>query len=1052
MIGGEGYNYLSGGVGADRYILDHDGVDLIDTSWGLGEFENQTDLIELPDDVTFADISTEFGQTQFGVNSVGSIGIIGVGGVVGGIGVGGDGGSAPSNIVSTLNILWDGKVRAMVMLPESSDNVDHVALKFADGRQVSLEELIANTSVDTGLQNDMVVVARNDGDTPSWLAPAWNLPSEYVGGDGNDTLTGSDAADTLAGNAGEDMLSGSFGDDTYIFNLGDGVDRIQDTALPGEGNTLEFGEGITPDSITLDLGSLLLRIGNGGDAIHLENFDPADALGTHAIENFRFADGTVLTYAELLAKGFDIRGGQGDDILTGTNLDNRIDGGGGNDVLTGSGMSDVLTGGVGDDTLVGGSGMETFVFNAGDGHDTIIDSVKAVRDIIRFGADVMADSIQIVRQGEDLVVAYGSAGDSVRIRNFRPDGAAGEQVIEHLYFSGGDSMVFDADDLGNSALEHYAEDGALLSRQWTAADNTHGTMTFNTDGSTVNVVYAATGEHTRISVDAGGLTRIDSFSADGSMLSSEWRDGEGNFGSDIYYADGSHSGTETRVDGTYITSWHNADGSYSSTTSLFDGTKIEAWHAADGSSGALTTLTGGTTVSEWRAASGESSKTIHSPDGSTQTESFAADGRKTYVTWRYADGSYGSETFNIDGSYGSEVNGNYGSKTATWHNADGSYSLTMIQADGSSVSEWHATAGDFSRTTIGADSSAQTDYFAADGRKTSDTWRHPDGSYGSDAFNADGSSHSESHYPNGSTTIVIHAVDGSVQNTWLNADGSSSSQTVFADSSRFNTWHNADGSEGAQTFDANWNMTADSWRSANGLQGVNAGGNHLLLGTSGNESLWPASGSQILIGGAGDDIIATSWSGNNVVSFNEGDGHDILYAGGGDSNTLSLGGRFAYDNLRLLKNGNDLVLQMGADDAMTFKEWYGWSGNRNIDTLQVIAEAMADFDTSGSDVLRDDKVETFDFAGVVDSFDQARAADATLDSWAITDALLDFHLFGSDVDAIGGDLAYQYGMNGTLSGVGLNAAQSVIAASQFGQTTQSLNSPTTWQAESVRLG
>src|SRR3546814_9073644 len=50
LIGGEGYNYLSGGVGADRYILDHDGVDLIDTSWGLGEFENQTDLIELPED------------------------------------------------------------------------------------------------------------------------------------------------------------------------------------------------------------------------------------------------------------------------------------------------------------------------------------------------------------------------------------------------------------------------------------------------------------------------------------------------------------------------------------------------------------------------------------------------------------------------------------------------------------------------------------------------------------------------------------------------------------------------------------------------------------------------------------------------------------------------------------------------------------------------------------------------------------------------------------------------------------------------------------------
>jgi hypothetical protein len=44
----------------------------------------------------------------------------------------------------------------------------------------------------------------------------------------------------------------------------------------------------------------------------------------------------------------------------------------------------------------------------------------------------------------------------------------------------------------------------------------------------------------------------------------------------------------------------------------------------------------------------------------------------------------------------------------------------------------------------------------------------------------------------------------------------------------------------------------------------------------------------------------------------------------------------------------------------------------------VIAEAMADFDAGGSDPLRDQKVESFDFAGLVDAFDAARSAAPTL--------------------------------------------------------------------------
>ena len=46
--------------------------------------------------------------------------------------------------------------------------------------------------------------------------------------------------------------------------------------------------------------------------------------------------------------------------------------------------------------------------------------------------------------------------------------------------------------------------------------------------------------------------------------------------------------------------------------------------------------------------------------------------------------------------------------------------------------------------------------------------------------------------------------------------------------------------------------------------------------------------------------------------------------------------------------------------------------------------------------------------------------------------LLDAHLGGSDGAALGGDLAYQYGKAGTLAGIGLPAAQSVLGAAGFG--------------------
>ena len=118
---------------------------------------------------------------------------------------------------------------------------------------------------------------------------------------------------------------------------------------------------------------------------------------------------------------------------------------------------------------------------------------------------------------------------------------------------------------------------------------------------------------------------------------------------------------------------------------------------------------------------------------------------------------------------------------------------------------------------------------------------------------------------------------------------------------------------------------------------------------------------------------------------------------------------------------------------------------------KAIAEAMADFSAGGSDPLLDQKVENFNFAGLVGAYDTARVANPTLTNWALTNALTSFQLAGSDTAAIGGDLAYQYGKNGTLTGIGLTAAQDVIGNANFGSQTQTLQPLANLQTGAVRL-
>ncbi len=258
---------------------------------------------------------------------------------------------------------------------------------------------------------------------------------------------------------------------------------------------------------------------------------------------------------------------------------------------------------------------------------------------------------------------------------------------------------------------------------------------------------------------------------------------------------------------------------------------------------------------------------------------------------------------------------------------------------------------------------------------------------------------------------------------------------------------------------------ADQINGGNGLNGndIMQGGadadtlndttsNNLFDGGAGNDTLIGGHGQahDLFIGGGGNDTITTGNSAD-VILFGRNDGADTVLASTNGGDTVSLGGGIAYADLSLRKNGNDLILDAGGGDQITFANWYSSTSNRSVVNLQMVAEAMSGFVAGGSDPLLDNSIERFDFLGLVGRFDQARAADPALTSWALSNALLDFHTSGSDTAAIGGDLAYQYGLNGSLAGIGLAPAQAVISDAQFAAQAQTLHSLGSLQTGAVRL-
>jgi Ca2+-binding RTX toxin-like protein len=278
---------------------------------------------------------------------------------------------------------------------------------------------------------------------------------DLLGGDGNDVLRGGDGDDFVEGNRGDDVAFLGAGDDLFRWDPGDGSDVVEGQAgtdllffngsgasenidIAANGPRVRFFRDVA--SVTMDLDDveqIAFNALGGADTIvvndlsgtdltevNLDLFGPGgtgDGQVDRVIVSGTAADDDIVitgTGTSVAVNGapavVNIFGSEGaNDRLTVNALGGEdfvdasglaagvialaINGGAAADVLIGSPGNDLVNGGAGDDLALLGAGDDVFVWNPGDGSDTV--EGQAGADALRFNGANVSENIDIAANG-----------------------------------------------------------------------------------------------------------------------------------------------------------------------------------------------------------------------------------------------------------------------------------------------------------------------------------------------------------------------------------------------------------------------------------------------------------------------------------------------------------------------------------------------------------------------------------------------------------------------------------------------------------------------------
>ncbi len=929
-----------------------------------------------------------------------------------------------------------------------------------------------------------------------------------AGGDGNDTLDGGIGNDLLYG-AYPSASSQPAGDDTYVFGRGDGQDVICDHDQLNGQDKIRFKAGISAADLILSRQSsdlagfddLVIDIQGSGERITIRyhfHVDSGTGVAEWAIERFEFADGTIWNMAAIQARLNDssnsataadntivgndsadtIDALEGNDFVSGGLGNDVVSGGAGNDILFGNDGSDTLDGGVGNDELYGGEGSNVYRFGRGYEQDFIVQSetVNGQLNTILLASDVLPADVTVSRDGDDLVVKINDTSDQISVRGFFADAA---NEIQQVTFADGTQW-------SASVLRQLAE---------TIAGTDDEDVLLGTADD--NVIYGL-----------GGNDIINAYEGndflDGGAGSDDMY---GELGDDTYLVDNAADivnefdgeGIDTILSSVTLTLSANVENLTLTGTAAINGTGNSLANILLGNS-ANNTLDGGAGADTMSGGAGNDTYVLNSTsDVVTENAGEGADLVKSNVTYTL---STNVENLTLTGTSAINGTGNSLDNVITGNSAantlNGGAGRDIING-GAGADKMYGGVGDDTYT-VDNNSDVVTENAGEGVDLVNSRITHTLGANvenltltGTSAISGTG---------NGLDNVIIgnsagNTLTGNAGNDTLNggagADkmrGGSGNDVYIVDNKSDTVTENSgagtDLVQSSITYTLGTNVEALTLTGTNAINGTGNTSNNLLIGNAatntlngsggtdllqgaagtdkltdtsgnnlfdggaGNDTVTGGTGRNFIIGGTGNDTIATN-TGADVIAFNLGDGQDTVAASTGKDNTLSLGNGIRYADLLFKKNANDLILMAGTNDQITFKDWYVSTNNHSVANLQIVIEGTADYDASSANQLNNKKIEQFNFDGLVTKFDQARAANPSLTSWALSSSLLNFHLAGSDTAAIGGNLAYQYARNGNLSAFSMTPAQALLASTQFGVANQNLQATSALQDQSPRM-
>ncbi len=706
------------------------------------------------------------------------------------------------------------------------------------------------------------------------------------------TIHGTSGADTLVGSDLSETYYGYEGNDTFVGREGD------DTIYGGSGNDTVWGDSGGHDVIYGEAGDDHLEGGYGDDTI--DGGEGSDDLyGYHGDDHLVGGAGDDLLRSDYskLSRSY----GSGNDTL---------EGGAGNDELRGYTGDDLYIGGTGNDTIEDTGGDDTYLFNLGDGQDTISDSAGA-SDTLTFGVDVDKYTVKFEHIGDNLVLSIDGTTDSITFTNWFNQYGPG-YIVENITFT--DGTVVTSTDVDTIL----ADGGYLVDTSF--ANFIDGTEAGETLRGTVdNDQIQGFGGNDTIIGDLGADSLIGGAGNDSIYMDAMDSNIDGGEGMDTVYVQG--------VDGVSLDmTAANVEKAYGNEgDDTFDATGSTAATRIYGRAG-NDVLTGGTLNDVFYGEDGddvltgnEGNDTLVGGLGS-DTISGGAGNDAIYIDADdlSIDGGEGTDTAYVQGTAGvtldmtaSSIEKAYGNEGADSFNASGSTVATRVYGRaGNDV----LTGGTLNDVFYGEDGND-----TLVGNAGNDTLV---GGLGADTLNGG----------EGNDAIYIDADD-------LSIDGGAGTDTAYVQGTVGTVLD-----MGASSIEKAYGNTGDDVLNAStatvGTRIYGRAGNDVLTGSTFNDVFYGEDGDDTLVGNAGNDTLVgglgadtlSGGAGNDAIyidaddlSVDGGDGTDTVYVQGTAGVTLDMTGSSiekGYGN-----SGDDIFDASGSTVATRV---YGRAGNDAI--------------------------------------------------------------------------------------------------------------------------